>query len=482
MTLKTRRIRYKRRLTLRPYVVLTRVKPMQKKTKKVTQQVDNGECASTQSVDKETGMEVKKVEQLSNELATFKIGEDPYAYFVNHLPSMLTAIPNLLHSEADYEKKDNVGRHSDVLPPEKQKMDYYSVSQVTYKMAETAKRHPLSKPATAFMAKQNALSSRGNAKKKDPDKINLEEQYTAKVSGTNSTKAQAQTVNQSSSLLAIPSKIYSNKIGVSWNIKANKKMWRWLAVTAPRSCFIRSGLVPRCCQQVRLGGNQVLDEKLLAEPSLLQLLSAQADLHGRDLRWLLLLLSPISSVRHFIMEQSLWAISRDCCDMPKMTLQKLTLNDYLEHLLQSDRLQADLVNFTQIIPSLVVIEKIKIVPPRLVDFFNYRLKNNVNSLFKLMINNQVVYIEVTKNQVQIYHGEDKPSLYSHSIFLAQLAHCQFNNDEKIYCERFTLGIDFRQQLALKLQQAEVNWQKYLSRHLYEFIISPDLRIGATELP
>lgn len=150
---------------------------------------------------------------------------------------------------------------------------------------------------------------------------------------------------------------------------------------------------------------------------------------------LLLLLSPVDRVRHFLVEQQLQDIRRHCLDMPEIALPELIVRYHLKHLLRSDRLQANLACFAQVILSLICIEKISLAANQLAVFFSRRLKDSDKSLFKLTMQSQVIYIEVLGEQVQIYNGIGKPRVCSRRSFLAHLTLSQFANKD-VSCEDF----------------------------------------------
>lgn len=446
MTSKVRRIRYKRCLILRPSIVVKRVKFLEKNITQVPQveTVEPVSFASLPPAITTTDMNEKTVAQLSDQLASFKIEEDPYAYFVSQLPNMLSAIPNLLvdpisQTENDTTDKASIRENSDELQTVKQETDGHSVWPIADKISSVM---PVS--VTAFSHSEQTVPNH----KYDPFKKNA----------------------------LIP-------IGIDWNVKQDKDMQDWLSLINPGRHLLWSGLPRKSCQQIRFGGQkEILKSAGVTDPDFLfSQLSALAEQRKCSVLWLLLLLSPVDRVRHFLAEQPLQDICRHCFNMPEIALPELTLHYYLQHLIASDQLQVNLACFTQLVPSLICTDKINFTSDQLAIFFNRRFKTSENGLFKLTMKRQVIYIEMKAGQVQVYNGKGEPVVWAYRYFLEHIKLSQFNNNNDISCEIFNLPSDFRQQLAGKLQKREQQWQGHWQRHLYEFIILPEALIDTTKL-
>lgn len=529
MTSKVRRIRYKRRLILRPYIAVKRAKSLDKNTAQVSQAetVEPVSPASQSPADTTTDMDEKTVAQLSDELASFKVEKDPYAYFVSQLPNMLSAIPNLLaepisQTEDDATDKASRRKSTDELQTAKQETDSCSAWPIADKISTIMPAAVTS----AFLVRQEGETAHTYAYKMAGEAemacqiSNSTAKQDKKIAPANKATVQIQTVRNRSqkiqpqsgwsqqftanvleedkcSALSHPEQTVTSRkydpfkknafmpIGIDWNVKQDKEIQDWLSLINPGRRFLWPGLPEKSCQQIRFGGQkESLKSAGVTDPDpdfLFSQLSALAEQRKCSLLWLLLLLSPVDRVRNFLAEQPLQNICRHCLNMPEIALPELTLHYYLKHLLASDQLQVNLACFAQLVPSLILTERMDIAADQLAVFFSRRLKNSEHSLFKLTMKSQVIYIEMKAGQVQIYNGRGGLNVWSDSSFLEHLTLSQFGNNKDISCEIFNLPSDFRQQLASKLQQRELQWQGHWQRHLYEFIISPEALIDTTKL-
>lgn len=556
MTSKIRRVRYKRRLIMRPYSTFKRAKAIEKKisqagNSEIEEQISS---ESPKAIDTIVNIEEKTVAQLSNELASFKVAEDPYAYFVSQLPHILNSIPNLLKdpkTQNDETDDSLIRKNGDVLQTAKQQMDGGSAQKYsgdtsttmsavpsdqqsgktahtyTYKMAAQALADcqisnsaavPNESSASDGVPENSAESISIPAERRN-EKTVQQKSSSEKISGSDKVSAQKQaSINKhigqrhldwgqqivtvtleegKYSDIFCPKQIFSSQncsnsktaevgpLWITWKSKQNKSMQNWLFQLHPERRFLWPGLPEKSCRQIRFGGqkdSQITAQRMDADPAFLfYQLSALAELRKCSLLRLLLLLSPVESVRHFLGAQPLQDIARHCLTMPEISLSELTVSSYLIHLLRSDLLETNLACFTQILPSLVCADKTNLLADQLGAFFSHRLKHNSQGLFKLTMGELVIYIEALGEQVQIYNSKGEANVWRCSSFIEQLALSQFENKD-VCCEAFNQPDRFHQQLVNKLLQAEQQWKPHWHRHLYEFIISPEVPGDATELP
>lgn len=538
MTLKVRRIRYKRRLIIRPYIALKRATCIRKKVVKTSQ----AEIVNA----------ISSAEQLSNELASFKGEENPYAYFVSQLPNILSAIPNLLQKstseiENDVTNKPITRKSSDDLLSEKlhigayigkighaktstiqsttpsDQQDRKTAYTATYKMAgealtdykisnyaeETHEKTPSEYPFTAIETTEDPVITHRVTDKIDTQKNTHRRPASSEISRANQRATQTteqeqrvvvnKTVLSTRELALEPltqvsqithpyspfnyNSAENGPVWLTWKTKQDKKIVDWFSLFNPSRRFLWPGLPEKNCQQLRFGGQKeaLMTSGQRAEPLFVfGHLSSLASERKCSVLKLLLLLSPVAGMRQFLAEQALQKISHHCLNMPEISAQKLTLGYYLDHLLCNNLLQPNLCCLMQTFPSLNLMESGVTNADQLSHFFKHQLIENKNVAFKLTLQSQVVFIEVVNQQVKIYNNKGDHHSCSLAIFERQLTQPQFDKTFVSY-EVFRPASESALQLASLLQKGEQQWQKHWSRHLYEFIISPDKRIDTTEL-
>ncbi|OUS25000.1 hypothetical protein A9Q99_22400 [Gammaproteobacteria bacterium 45_16_T64] len=267
----------------------------------------------------------------------------------------------------------------------------------------------------------------------------------------------------------------ASNIGLQWrtdNKTDSVKSTHWFNLQTSSRDTSWLGLSEQSYRKIRLGGIPTHNDTATTYDHtyakfFYQKLEKLANTHHYSLTWLLLLMSPTSTIRDFLRHGSVQNIGNVYCSIeksPSTILVDLPLQDFLNKAIDQQFIDVSNNVIEGFLSCMTIESTTRLSTNNLNAMFNDIQLDSKHKVFEIRHNEQTLHVEIEDKRVQIYGLGNKPIQLSHHIFLDNLRSSlvpEINSD--VYLRVYTTPNELDTLLENQLREAEIEWQHH--RHL-----------------